>query len=247
MGVNFSKRQYDVITEVVNKSLTQVCTDIQNTVSAYTNVTQSIRVVAKDHSSIICKKGFTLEQSTSSNVSVMQKAFSSNDVSTQTKIANTITAAITDTLKQNNSELNLGQANIGVAKLYSETKLTNDVLTSFKNAVTQNVSATVGVSQSLDVVVEDATRYEVDGKCNWTNTAVTQVIIDTAMKSLMELQKVDLWENDVSQSLDGKWKQSNEGINPLLLFGGIFGGLFFVIIIIIIIVVVMKSAGGGKK
>ncbi len=244
MGVNFSKAQLDVATTIVTQSLTTVCNTVSTTMSSSIVVNQKINVSVKGRAYVSCGKAFNLSNVSVTNASILHKAFSENNTDIQNKIVSQVTTAIKNMLTQENSQLNLVQANASIVKQYASTDITNDVKNAFTNSVKQTMSVNATDNQSIDIAF-DGRRVEVTGLCDISNDSLVKLVTEDALKSLCDVAHATYESNDVSTSLDNSESQVNHGVNPLLLFGGIFGGLFFVIIIIIIIAVAMKSAGGG--
>jgi hypothetical protein len=235
MGTNISKQCTQSITGIVNESLTQISTNINNGVSTHIKSTQriNIRISGSAHFDTL-----NLNQTLSSSSTSILKA----DTNMMNDIANTMTTKIKEELstqlKQVNKDLNLGQTNVGVQETVSATFISNIIKTSMNQTINNMVTTTSDNIQEVNLIIDEKTSGSV---INITQKQEIEVISQNLASNIVANVLKNLTTSDIDKQIKLAADQLNSGIDVF--------GIFMIIGLIVLVIggVYFSLKSGGAK
>ena len=231
MGANISSQLNESTTKVVNNVLTDIAVKIDNSVQSVQNIDQTT-----NFSMVDSKVGGNINISQEATMTVT--AILEADTNLKNEIANEIKTKLKETMantvKQANTDLNIGQANIAVAinrtNSYIETNIQNLLSTGITNSV-KNVGKTKTVL-NMEVI-----RSEVGGDINITQKAQITAISKNIAKTIVENSIKNALTTDITKELSNTADQKNTGIN-------LIAGLGLVVVIVGGVLILRFSMSG---
>ena len=219
MGANVSSQLNESTTKVVNNVLTDIAVKIDNSVQSVQNIDQTT-----NFSMVDSKVGGDVNISQEATMTVT--AILEADTNLKNEIANEIKTKLKETMantvRQANTDLNIGQANIAVAinrtNSYIETNIQNLLSTGISNSV-KNVGKTKTVL-NMEVI-----RSEVGGDLNITQKAQITAISKNIAKTIVENSIKNALTTDITKDLTNTADQKNTGIN-------LIAGLGLIVVIV---------------
>ena len=219
MGANVSSQLNESTTKVVNSVLTDIAVKIDNNVLSVQNINQTISLAIVDSK---VAGDVKVQQKAAMSVTAILQA----DTNLKNTIANDITTKLKETMantvKQANSDLNIGQANIAVAEnrtnSYIETNIKTLLSTGLENSVTN-------IGNSRSVLNMDVIRSEVGGNVDISQESQITAISKNIAKTIVENSIKNALTTDITKDLTNTADQKNTGIN-------LIAGLGLIVVIV---------------
>ena len=232
MGANISSQLNESTTKVVNNVLTDIAVKIDNNVLSVQNINQTIYLAIVDSK---VAGDVKVQQKAAMSVTAILQA----DTNLKNTIANDITTKLKETMantvKQANSDLNIGQANIAVAEnrtnSYIETNIKTLLSTGLENSVTN-------IGNSRSVLNMDVIRSEVGGNVDISQESQITAISKNIAKTIVENSIKNALTTDITKELSNTADQKNTGINLIAGLG--------LIVVIVGGVLILRFSMSGK-
>ena len=162
MGANISSQLNESTTKVVNNVLTDIAVKIDNSVQSVQNIDQTT-----NFSMVDSKVGGDINISQEATMTVT--AILEADTNLKNEIANEIKTKLKETMantvKQANTDLNIGQANIAVAINKTNSYIENNIQNLLSTGVSNSVK---NVGKTKTILNMEVIRSEVGGNINIT-------------------------------------------------------------------------------
>lgn len=248
MGVNVSKSEQKVFTDVLNQFTLDVVTNVINSSTASSSSIQNVNVIIKN-SVLKCEGGgISITQNSSTKMATVLKTDTQAKTDIENQISNKIDTFLKSYLDQKNSGIPILQMNVGIT--------IQDIQTKIKNIVSTQVSTTINNSLTVDAQNRQTINFTIDGSVVKVSKLKGGGCIALDQTSQIEAFSEMLSNNILSQSIknfadnetkikaETETKQSNK-MDLASLLG--FGSLGFVGILIFgfIIFSLFKGSGGG--
>ena len=233
MGVNVSKQMTKSTTDIVNNVLNDISTNIKNGVSTKSKSSQEMYL---DVSGVKIDS-ITMSQKASTSVSSILQANNNmmNDISTQ--LTTKLKEEITNQLEQANKKLNLGQANIGVQDVLSDTAISNYIKTSISQTIEDMVTTDVDQKQFIKLHVTDSEVKTI----NLSQEQQISIIAQNMATNIVANTLKAVVTSDIEKKLEEKAKQLNDGVDLNFIFGAVIA------IVVVIAGIYMSLKSGGAK
>ena len=219
MGANVSTQLNESTTKVVNSVLTDIAVKIDNSVQSVQNIDQTT-----NFSMVDSKVGGDVNISQEATMTVT--AILEADTNLKNEIANQITTklkeSMANTIKQANSDLNIGQANIAVAENKTNSYIETNIQTLLSTGISNSVK---NVGKSKTILNMEVIRSEVGGDINITQKAQITAISKNIAKTIVENSIKNALTTDITKDLSNIADQKNTGIN-------LIAGLGLIVVIV---------------
>jgi uncharacterized membrane protein YoaK (UPF0700 family) len=261
MGTNVSKQMIESTTEIVNNSLTQISSEIENSISANTT---SIQTMNLDWKNVKINCSVNISQTATVSVSVMLQntAKLANDLTN--RLSGQLTEKLVNDLQQANEGLNLLSTNISSSTQKTSSYLKNNI----KNVIHTGIKNSIKInSMGVQTLNMDLSGSVINCPSSGVFRVSQKMQLDTIAKNISTALVTNAIKNSLDASvikeLKNKTKQLNEGLSfsfgliILLVVGGGGYGIYkfgtdkkkimmiaiavFVLIIIIYIVYYLKE------
>ena len=261
MGANLSVAQYKSVYQQATTMTTQVMNNYitKADTSAYTN--QTITIV---NGATTTPNGTVVQGVMKCNLNVANVGKSTitalytlkNEMNTQTsnQLVTQLTQAITDSVHQANSSINMGQINTSVDQKDIQTQIQTKIQNQLVNTVNQTFGTTVVTNQGITFVNYGIVDAGPDGNCNFTNQFTLDLFVQLLLNNTADtlVSNYASLQNQITATTTTD--QSNAGLSLAGLLGfGSIGGIFVIVLIIaavggvgfMIIKNKKDSSGGG--
>jgi hypothetical protein len=238
MGVNVSKQSNESISNIVNQTMTDISSEINNEVSTITKSYQIMRIKIKG----LKTHGGDLNISQKASVSVTSMLENSNELSNV--MANKMTTKIKKELEVqaelSNKKLNLGQVNTSIQDNLSVINVQNIIKTAVSTTINNKVQPSTFGGQNLEMESE-----EIDtggGNYNLSQENLISVIAKNISNNIVTNVLKNVVDVDLEEKLKAKAKLLNDGVNI-----NMFAGIIMIIVLIIGAGYLSVKGGGAKK
>jgi hypothetical protein len=213
MGTNISKQSVESLTSVVNNSLMKVTTALKNENLTKQSSYQSMSINA---TRVSCA-GIIATQEAEVIANVM--ANNSSEIANKMKadLINSVKKEITNTLKQTNKDLNLGQTNIAALDLSSKSYIENNLEFDIKTGITNTVSVSQDGSQIMNFNITDFTCPN-GGTLTFNQRSTMTVVAENISKNIVDNTIKAAVTNDIKEKLKQDVAQLNKGIDIFAMF-----------------------------
>ena len=219
MGANISSQLNESTTKVVNNVLTDIAVKIDNSVQSVQNIDQTT-----NFSMVDSKVGGDINISQEATMTVT--AILEADTNLKNEIANEIKTKLKETMantvKQANTDLNIGQANIAVAINKTNSYIENNIQNLLSTGVSNSVK---NVGKTKTILNMEVIRSEVGGNINITQKAQITAISKNIAKTIVENSIKNALTTDITKDLTNIADQKNTGIN-------LIAGLGLIVVIV---------------
>jgi len=215
MGTNVSTQMIESTTNIVNESLTEISSEIENNASGQVSISQSmpIEIIGIEATS----SSFEFNQTASASVTVILE----NSTEMNNDLANKLEAKLTETLSneltQANEDLNLGQTNISAMQSSTSTfikqNITNLIHTGIKNSVTVNSH---GI-QSMPITLKNS-KFK-DSQFKVTQSMQLEAVAKNISSAIVTNVVKNVLTADVKKEISNKAEQLNKGVDILAIVG----------------------------
>lgn len=216
MGGNLSSQKITSISNTTNKVINNVVNKMITSASSNTYIGQKMFV---DISHAKCGKVF-IEQEADTKLSAISQMTDTNINDIANELKNSVSKDLSQSARQENTGLNLGQANAAifdiVVKDYMDNQVVNDVTTEIRKVISNTSSNQQEMTIYARYLNCDEFHAKQSSAIEMIANNITQTMIDNIMKNIESNEDIQ----KISQSVD----QKNAGIT-------LFSGLFVLIIL----------------
>ena len=249
MGANVSKTQATQITNVVNRSMTNMVNKTKNSTGGTSVNANNITVDFVGAEFIGCNVGITQKINATQNVSAVAKFASTADL--QQKLTTAITAEAKQATKQETQALAMG-VNASESDTNIENNVSNYIETNITNETLNEVNAYLAANNSLKI---SARKMKVDCTkggsflvnqeivTSQTATMLTDAVIGNKLEQATESET----DTKTSQETVQKTKGLVEGLTGLVSSLGFMILLPIIICVIVLAIFVVPMFMGGSK
>jgi|CXWK01.1.fsa_nt_gi hypothetical protein len=239
MGANVSKSTQSVLmeqtTNIVNNVLTTFKTKNINKIDA----SQTINVIVSG--TVKCKGDLNLIQSSNVTFSAVMNASNSDKTEMSNQITQQLTAAVTNMIQQENSGINLGQANVNWSDSNVQQKVATGISTAFNTTIENTLKNDANNKQVINFYVGNV---DADGDCTFSQEQQTKMLSQMIAQNISNNLISNITDTSMGVTSSNEVKQTNAGLNWPWIGGGIFGVVGFCIFAFIIFKVMKKKNGG---
>lgn len=240
MGANVSKTSQQILTKNTTDIVNQVITQYGNTQSNTLNNLQVIQVHVSKNAVLNCG---SLNATQGQNV-VFSALMKINNEDTK-ELANTIVsklaAQVASMTQQENSGINLGQANVNVNDSNIQQIMQTNVQSALKTTIDNTLKNNATNTSIIDFTIDG--RVYIKGDCNFSQSSQVQYFSEMAALNIGKSLISNYNEADATAESKNTVTQTNAGINWPWLGGGIFGFIGFILVGYIIFTVIKKKKG----
>ncbi len=240
MGANVSSQNVKSIYDQCTKVTNSVTTETTSAMSVGSTVTQSIRIETKN-SNLKCAN-LIAKNTVRSNLTAFASMDATKRSTTANDMASKIMTQLSTSLTQENSGINLLQANLSIFDSSSNTNIKTDIANAISDTMQTITSTMENGVQTIVFNVTDSTLVAGGDGCTFTNEMAIQLFSQTVVDQVLNTSTNNTVQAFNSTKIQSDISQKDVGIlsNPFAL-GGIGFGVVAVIVIIIIIVVMIKK------
>lgn len=235
MGSNVSKQTIDTTKENVTNIINESITEVNDDTTAYGTTKSTIEVVNEDGSKIKCKE-LNISNTAELNVAAIQEVFTDITSEKLNEVSSKIQDELVSASEQANEGISLGQSNVAIQKTLLSEKVATSINNSIKNTFETNVVASGGNNASTKII--NSGDIEVDGECNFTSEAVSEILAKNVAKRIIEDLMKTLKISESSTTIDQKHDQTNEGIT----MGFLIAAAVLILLVIVAFVMIKKKA-----
>jgi hypothetical protein len=226
MGTNVSKQTNKSITDIVNKSISSIKTDVSNSSrsqsSTYQNITINLSNVISDR--------LKVEQVSDSTTKALLNSDSKLMAELSANVSNKIADDLSATLAQTNEDFNMLQTNVGII----EQDVRKNIETNMQQMIQTGISnASVAITQTKQGMVLNVVDSTI-GNIILDQHSITKNISESIAKTVSESTASVVIDNDASTKMVSDIAQLNKGLDlmgflMMMAMGGIIlvGGLGF--------------------
>ena len=216
MGANISVQSIDSISSVTNNVMNEIATQIDNNVSSYTKSNQVMNV-SINNSNIACSVNLIQQAQMSISTLLENSSELSNDLAS--KLDAKIKEELSNTLKQTNEDLNLGQVNTASLNTKSTTYITQNLTTLIKTGITNSVTTDVQGNQYLNFNISNSNiTCPPGGVINITQSMAIDQISKNISKNIVENVIKNVVSGGIDKVIEQKAEQLNKGIDVFAMF-----------------------------
>lgn len=215
MGTNVSTQMIESTTTIVNESLTQISSEIENNASGQLSVSQYMPIHIKGVEA--STSTFEFNQTATASVTVILENSTEMNNDLANKIEAKLTETLTNELKQANEDLNLGQTNVSTMQSSTETYIKQNITNLIHTGIDNSVKVNAHGTQSMPIIIEDS-------KFKDSHIKVTQSMqIEAIAKNISSTIVTNVIKNALSASvkkdISNKAEQLNKGVDILAIVG----------------------------
>ena len=213
MGANVSNQLNESTSKIVNDVLTDISVKIDNKLISVQKSKQVMSIIIEG--STISSNLIASQKSTMAVTAILQADNNlKNDIANE--ITNKLKESMENTLKQENTGLNLGQFNVGNAVNKTNTYIENNI----KNLLSTGISNSVeNVGESEMAFKFNLKNSNVKGDVNISQEAQITAISQNIAKTIVENSIKNALTTDIVKDMKNTADQKNTGIDMFALLG----------------------------
>lgn len=221
-------------TNIINNVLTTFSTKNSNKVDA----SQTINVIVSG--TVKCGGNLNLIQTSNVTFSAVMNASNADKTEMSNQITQQLTAAVTNMVKQENSGINFGQANVNWNDSSVQQKVATGVTTAFNTTIENSLKNDANNKQVINFYVGnvDASR-----DCTFSQAQQTKMLSQMIAQNISDNLISNITDTSMGVTSSNQVSQTNAGLNWPWIGGGIFGIVGFCIFAFIIFKVLKKKNG----
>lgn len=222
-------------TNIINNVLTTFSTKNSNKVDA----SQTINVIV--NGTVKCGGNLNLIQTSNVTFSAVMNASNADKTQMSNQITQQLTAAVTNMVKQENKDINFGQANVNWSDSNVQQKVATGVATAFNTTIENSLKNDANNKQVINFYVGNV---DASGDCTFSQAQQTKMLSQMIAQNISDNLISNITDTSMGVTSSNQVSQTNAGLNWPWIGGGIFGVVGFCIFAFIIFKVLKKKKGG---
>jgi hypothetical protein len=243
MGANVSS----TLQNIVNQSITNASsTVIENTLNTTTTTASNINTLEIENDgngnmTFNCGAGgLNISQTIDSKLGASISLMAQNSASLANTISQSFTSMLTAALQQNNSQLNLGQANVSNAVSNMTTQTTTNITSLIQSAITNSVSTSQDNKNAIVLKNTQNGSITFSGdQCTINQSTIASIVVGNIADAVTTAVMGTAEAQTITGTASSTTSQTNAGINPTEIF------IVIAIVAIVAGVAFLYLSGGG--